>query len=503
MRREWGPESIPTDTPVEIARSEIAAGAPVTVAGSKTGHPEVLVLLQADRLVASRSFNSLRKFIIDQDITLQLNPWSVCQFLRNSYVPLPYTIFDDIYFLGFGDRLIIEAGPDLTRTVKLEYEFPFVASTSRGDSPTSVERFRREMAAAVERGAGRFTERVLMLSSGPDSAAVALGVADNGFQDVHCLTYGAGSEAGEGAAAAVLARRLGLRHETIALPDDPARVADFVRAFLRRCFLPSGDPALMPYGMCLHEAGVGKGVCLDGLGEVLYGRAEKCADRLKLRLNVSAWLGAATALVPHYSRLVWFFRPQINIYVRDYNLEPVQIARIYEPAVDVERFWVATDKALTDYDVIDHIVALRCRQYEHGRNVHKIYVATSAMNLTAGLPWRDRQFGEYFFNLPEIYRYDRQRNTSKDFCRAVLRESTGLDSFVTRSFPFDLARFCEQHRDLIWTEIIGCRLWTQEVEQLLRRLYKALRRHRFASVSINDIFQLSAWLNHSPLPIRQ
>ena len=83
---------------------------------------------------------------------------------------------------------------------------------------------------------------------------------------------------------------------------------------------------------------------------------------------------------------------------------------------------------------------------------------------------------DYYFNLPEADRFDREAKLNKVLLRRALAEALDYDERVvgSRYFDFDPARFMVTNAPFVREEILGCALWGPEVEPMFERWFAAL-----------------------------
>ena len=186
---------------------------------------------------------------------------SVADLLRNGFVYAPHSIFEDVKLVtqGFDPLEDMCASP--------EFRFAFRDSTRHDVEDTGqdwVGTYHRLLCDAVSRACASMRAPWLLQSGGKDSTPLAI-VASEVRPDTTCITYLGGSEENEVASASFVARRLGLRHETLVC--DPGRAYDRYLAIVHRMPLLTADFALLSYVDLATEIGVGGGDgIIDGMG---------------------------------------------------------------------------------------------------------------------------------------------------------------------------------------------------------------------------------------------
>lgn len=191
---------------------------------------------------------------------------SVADLLRNGFVYAPHSIFQDVKLatIGFDPKQDMHGSP--------EYRFMFPSSgrcQQRSDTEQDwVGTYHRLLGDAVSNSCANIKSPWLLQSGGKDSTPLAI-VAAEVRPDTTCITYLGGSEENEVASASFVARRLGLRHETLVC--DPGRAYDRYLAIVDRMPLLTADFALLSYvelTTTIVDSG-GDGV-IDGMGADIY-----------------------------------------------------------------------------------------------------------------------------------------------------------------------------------------------------------------------------------------
>ena len=202
--------------------------------------------------------------------TFELNDFGISALVHRGLVPIPHTVYRDVYRLSAGDWMeITSEGGRLGHTFGLEY--PWIESLSRGDEPADEQRLLTLLTAATERQLATVgNEGLLMLSSGKDSPAIALALAEGGFTGVRCVTFRSGDDDPESPIAASICRRLGLEHHIVDLPTDPDVIARQLTTFFERAPVPGVDLSQIPYVCATMSVADPRGAVLDGGGNDSY-----------------------------------------------------------------------------------------------------------------------------------------------------------------------------------------------------------------------------------------
>ena len=221
------------------------------------------------------------------------------------------------------------------------HHFEWCFSKSRQDQEPDTARFMSLLADATDRqvnAAGG--QGVLCLSSGKDSVAVAVALAQSGNTQVPCVTYIAHEGDTEYLYARDLCERLGLEHHTATMPDDPRIVRDLVTRLFEQGSAPTTDLSIIPSMLLAQQAGFDSGAALlDGTGNDLYGGwLPGRQDRLKrqLRIRNRTLMRAMRSRLPLDSRWNYLTRSALGTQLTLRLFRQEDLTRFYPDAVDVD-----------------------------------------------------------------------------------------------------------------------------------------------------------------------
>lgn len=191
---------------------------------------------------------------------------SIADLLRNGFVYPPHSVYEDVKVVTFG----FNPAQDMHRRPEFHYRFREVnKNRQQGQNDLDwVGEYHRLLCAALDRSCHDIAAPWLLQSGGKDSTPLAI-AASEVRPETTCITYLGGREEDEVASASFVARKLGLRHET--LTCDPARAYDRYLAIVPRMPLLTADFALLSYVDLVTEiaASGGDGV-IDGMGSDSY-----------------------------------------------------------------------------------------------------------------------------------------------------------------------------------------------------------------------------------------
>jgi hypothetical protein len=481
------------------------AGKGTLVRGDRSLGRETFVGTRGKRAVVG---TTLQEVIHDlgQGDGATVSPVAVSHLLGTGFVPLPHTAFDAISRIGAGDEAQVsfdEGEP----TIVVNTDYPWMTANSRQDAEPSTDRLYELIMSSLQRqldACGR--QGLLMLSSGKDSVTLAIALADLGY-DVPCVTYRASRDNNEPEHAAAFCRKLGLEHETVEMPADPAAVRRQLTAFFESAVAPCADHAVIPYIVTVAASGVASGGIIDGGGNdgyMGYIPSQRRRKKRAFRIRGQRMQELAARMTKIDSRVNYLARSRSAAAWPGRNMRFHEIAPIYPMAVDPADKWRETDRELAGMPDIDRAIANMIRQIEGARTPDKVRLVAQTLGIDALLPYCDPALADYFFHLPLAARYDERSRTDKILLRQLLRERIGYESELVgeRFFEFDGAPFFIANAEFVRDEIYSCELWEPAVRPLVDGWLEALPQRPFLFHALMSLFMTSGWHNHSPYVVR-
>ncbi len=485
------------EVPIEWRAFVEATDDSVVVQGDRVGGTEIY--LAHDARVVSDRLDELLTHLGDRGREPQLSAFGISALLHHGLIPPPHSEFAGIDALTIGDRVAISRDDDAV--ISSVWEYPWYRAKSRNDNPPDEAHLLQLLTAATERMVRNAGGGFLMLSSGKDSAAVALALAEAGRSDIPCITYSSGPEDPEPAVAADICKRLGLEHRIVELENDPAAIESALTAFFRSSPAVGADLAQIPYVLATANAGSPGGVVLDGGGNDSYmGFPVTGRWTAKTRLRIRG--RKLVDFVQRHSRvdspLNYLARTRLETAVSG-RMMRVHESRAFMPAaVDTRRYWQERERETADLDLFDAYAVLE-RFITPPSSQKKHNLAARAAGHEPAVPWCDPEIADYYFNLPEEHRYDRKTGTNKLLLRSMLLEYLDYDAakIGKHYFAFDGARFVAENEAFIRAEIDRCPLWDRAGLGLVHRWLDQIERRPLLYHPILTVFMVSGWRNHS------
>ena len=388
-------------------------------------------------------------------------------------------------------------------TADLSFDYPWTIDKSSNDRRPDAETLLHLLTEATERQLNEFGgDGFLMLSSGKDSPAVALALAEGGFKDIRCVTYSSGDADPEPPIAADICRRLGLRHEIVEMPTDGDATATALQGFFSRSASPGVDLSQIPYALATFAALPASGAVLDGGGNDAYmGYPVAGHDLTKLRFRVRgrAIANAIRRVTPVDSPLNYLARSRSEATFPGRTMRFHESRPLYSSAVDTSRWWYDQSKAARDLDAFGLCGVVQERHIGPGGSMLKQRLAADAIGLRSSMPWCDDEIADYYFNLPEDERYDRKTGKNKLLLRQMLLRylDYDADAIGKHYFEFDGAGFIDRNMDFVRSEIDDCALWEDGGRELIHEWLDQVSDRPLLYHSLLTVFMVSGWYNHS------
>lgn len=496
-------------TAKDIAHGDLPVPAPewlaanlggIEAVGADSLEWEVFVAQVDDRLLLATQLDELVQLVSSRHAA-EPSSTGVSQLLGSGFVPLPYTVYKNVYRVGAGDRLRATARNGRIE-LAFDHDYPYLSAKSREDQRPNTNKLLELLVASLERRLELCgNEGVLLMSSGKDSTAVALALAEMGAS-IPAVTYRPWPGNVEPEFAAGFCKRLGLTHRTIEMPTEQAVVRRHLVAYFEDAPAPSADHAIIPTVLAVAESGVDAGGILDGGGSDPYmGFLPSKRTRTIHRYRVRGRLPAkAVARVTRFdSKLNYLARSLAASTLPGRNLRNHEIRRIYRDAVDIDDYWHVSSRGLKGKDPMDLEAAGLIRQTDGARTNDKVRFVAAASNMTAVLPFLDEELAGYCFHLPAESRYNTQTSTNKLLLRELLAERLDYDEATVGKgyFAFDGPGFMQQHAAFVREEINSCPLWTAEAAALVESWLKGIDKRPFVWHALLSLFVVSGWFNRS------
>src|SRR6266542_4077936 len=354
------------------------------------------------------------------EVSRELDPIAVAEYLKLGYVPEPRTMFRDIRRVEAGTyKLFTDSREETVR-----YWDPASFAIEPIDARDAVRETRRLIERAVEKQVMSDVPVGVFISGGMDSSILAtLAAKFIGVDKVHTFSAKFAEESyDESGDAAVLAARIHTRH--IAVRTDEEALLDALRNVVRGVAEPLADPAILPTFLLARAAHQHVKVILSGEGaDELFG-------------GYPTYLGHK--LAPIYDALPGFARTGLRRLVQRVppSNRKVTIEFLFKKFVtDAEKPWIerhlawfgtglqppvgkSTPRELpempgvaADRDPLTGAMLLDYRSYLRDNLLVKVDRATMLSSVEARAPFLDRDVTRFALSLPADLRV--RRTTTK------------------------------------------------------------------------------------------
>lgn len=408
---------------------------------------------------------------------------SVADLLRNAFVYPPHTIYRDVKAAAAG----FDPDQDLHQSPEFRFDYrasppPQRPSMAAVDSDALLETWHRLLCDAVSRSTLGMRAPWLLQSGGKDSTSLAIAVAE-ARPDTTCLTYLGGHEENEVESAHLVARRLGLRHETLVC--DPGRAYDRYLAMVPRMPLLSADFAILSYADLATEISEkgGDGV-LDGLGSDVYfgstiSRRQWLLSMLARGLRLPAGLFNSAVLRRNFKLCFAVATLQMDTFERFFpgsRFSDVEVDELLGRKLAAQSRQ-RLELFRTEIAAADTPGAKRCLSgslANAGAGFAKGLHTTSALSLRLAYPFCDQRLCDWVFReVPEQRLIDPASGANKALVRDYIAQRFGELPYVSAkgSFRFNLCGLALQRFDQVHA-------FAQQTRDLLPGAPQWLEKHR-------------------------
>lgn len=388
----------------------------------------------------------------------RIDPVSVADLLRNAFVYPPHSIYEGIKLVTFG------FSPDQDMHTAPRFRFKF---RNAGEVPEVarypqdwIAVYHRKLCEAIERSCAGMSSPWLLQSGGKDSTTLAIALAD-ARPDATCITYLGGREENEVESARQVARRLGLRHESLVC--DPGRAYDRYLALVGRMPLLTADFALLSYADLGTEvrARGGDGV-IDGLGADSYFGTPvdrqhhllgKLARGMRLPVDVTALPGVDRSFEACFLLGTLQMTPIERVFpgsrFSDAEVDALfghPISRRSRARVTLFQEEIATATSAWEWRDMSMSIAGSAGAFAKG-----LYTA-HALGLDAAYPFCDHDLREWIhLEVPRRQKVDPETGVNKMLIRRHIATRFAELPYVQRkgSFRFDLCGLAAQRFDQV------------------------------------------------------
>jgi asparagine synthetase B (glutamine-hydrolysing) len=422
---------------------------------------------------------------------------SVADILRNAAVFPPHSIFEGIKMATFG----FDPDDDMTGSPTFRFRF---REQEDGDveEPAHgwVEEYHQRLCGAIERSCAQSRAPWLLQSGGKDSTTLAIALADV-RPETTCITYLGGREENEVESARDVARKLGLRHETLVC--DPGRAYDRYLAVVDRMPLLSADFALLSYvDLATEIAARGGDGMIDGQGSDNYfgtpvSWQKRVLYRLALGLPVPRFLFELPVIQHAFKACYLLGTLQMSRIERVFpgsRFTDAEVDELMAPGISrksrarLALFQDEVDSARSLNEWRDIALSIAGSTGGLAKGLYTAY----ALSLHPAYPFCDAQFGDWVYHhVPRHKRIDEVNKINKVLVREHIATHFADLPYVRAkgSFRFDLCGLAAARFDTVYRfaaeeqEVLpGAAAWLRRNRKRLDNKYYASKFYLLAIV---------------------
>jgi asparagine synthase (glutamine-hydrolysing) len=435
---------------------------------------------------------------------LEINKKSMFFLLQNGVIPVPYTIYTNLYILGIG------FSAEITRDeIKFSNNFPFYNKYRKKEDDFFIDEQKiiDDLSEALCKRIDTNKNTFLFHSAGKDSNMIALALKESDIKDIIFISHKSKGEKDESEISKDIAKKLGFKHIVLNEIDTLNNIAqEKVVEYFTNINLPNVDNVALAYPLYTLQVDELYGAnIIDGGGNDTYmctppnNRELKMFPLSKALYKISfikKYVNSENILNSLLkSPLEWFAM---------WGLGYKDIKSILNYEYDCSEYWYKEYKKRTYLDLFDLKTEILTVNIAHTVHIGKVRNFNNMINGNLIMPFMDEKVASYYKDMPEKYLFDRKTYKNKLIFRKILKEKLGLDSdkIGKKGYSYDSRTFVLKNMKFIEDEILKYEYWDKnEIIKLFNRLKKkAYINKRVGFVSSNMIYRLfliSGWINYN------
>jgi len=435
---------------------------------------------------------------------LEITSKGISFLLQSSVVPLPNTVYENIFIVGIGDTARVKT---VNNKIEIEFshKFPFMNKDREEEAEIDEEYILEILAEATISRIEKDKPTYLFHSAGKDSNSIALALAEAGYQDkITCISHQSKGEKDESEISRKIATKLGFKHQKIYEPKKLEKEQlDSINYYFENIPLPCMDNVALAYPLYATQIEFENTNIIDGMGnDVHIGHIPN-----NLEFNRQKTFSKFHRLRPITGRFNSGTRFDIATTTRSewaglFGISYGDTDTILNNSYDVHNYWKIEDYKKRNMDYFDFRASLRGVLIDQEVFTRKVRNFSVTNNANLILPWANEKVAKYFSKLPEKYLFDRQEFKNKLILRKILKERIDLDSdkLGKMAYEFDFYSILMMMKKDADNEILSCKLWNEKgIEKVLSNLYKKIdSNHRLVGrikALVQRLYLISAWHN--------
>ena len=437
---------------------------------------------------------------------LEITNEGISFLLQSGVVPIPQTIYKNIFIVGVGDTAVIRT---MNNKVDIEFshEFPFFNKNRNNEADVDENYIIEMLAEATISRLKVNTESYLFHSAGKDSNMIALSLAEAGHQNkITCITHQSKGDTDESEISKNIASKLGFKHQILYEPNTlDKKHMDSFEYYFENIPLPCTDDATLAYSLYTSQVEFQNANIIDGSGNDIYmGHIPS-----NLEFDRQAKYSFFHRLRPIAGKLSSGSRFDIitktkTEYAGMNGISYGDSQHILKDAYNVYGYWKNEDEKRHDWDYFDIRADIWGSLVEYEKVMRKAKNLANINNINLIFPFTNHKVTEYFSKLPEKYLFNRDEFKNKLIFRKILRDRISLDSdkLGKMVYSFDFYSILMKMKKEVDHEILSCKLWNKNgIEKILASLYHKIdSNHKYRlrlTYLVQRLYLISAWYNHN------
>ena len=450
------------------------------------------IFYDGQKLIRNKNINKLL-FEVNLKNKLKISNYSLSFLLQNGIVPLPFTIYENLYISGFGYTHCLN---EENKKINFKFNFPFKIG---GNSSFNKEYYLNILTDSIEKKL--FKEKSFLLhSAGKDSNIIALCLSR--LKDKHDITlinqnYSGKLQNSENEISKRISKKLGLKHITI--NDNKIFNESEIKNFFQKMPLPCLDNLSLAYIKFDYQIQNESNI-IDGMGNDIYlGHISSYREFFRQLLTPKLSFLKKKYSTRTLSRINLLFKTRSEntgmigfSYLDSLKMNP--------NIIDTYNFWKDIDKKFpfNDYNLFRSLV--RGIHIDNEMYIRKSRNFCDIYNHNLVLPFYDTKCIEYLSNIKKKYLYNSITRQNKIIFRQVLKDELDLDYNIIKkkSFEYDYSKFLNENKDYIINEIEICKIFSPNNIHI--QLYEKFTDRKYSETAkylLLRLFLIASWVNNN------
>jgi asparagine synthase (glutamine-hydrolysing) len=461
----------------------------------------------------SKSLEGLTKHLENRLEPVNLSKKSFSFLCQSSFLPRPFTPYHRVFTVPRGASVTYSSTRGLFYKPVVENGLSQAGFQLRDQGTEIIPSYSELLEKIFNSVRDNFDSSqpgFLFHSAGKDSNAIALALAEGGWQkQVTLICHKSEGKSDESIMSRKLALRMGFAHRTLASPGmlNENDQSNFKR-IIKATAIPSLDAVSPFYVSYLNQLPELEGSnIIDGGGNDIYmGLPATTRDRFLLRMTrytsklrqsstfmaSGSWLSSLCKTPAESCGITGLSFSDVKTILSS-TKEPHELINVYEYWSEMSN---SLAKNMSDHEFKTAIVG-QIADEVHIRKIKNYAIAVGA-NLI--LPWTDKRVAKYVRSWPDQFIIDIQKSRNKPFIRNMLKDMLDLDSdkLGKLGYSVDVPGFVIHNWRWIYETTVKSPVWeSNEIKRLCRQLNERMlgggRYSSYSATLLLRLFLLSLW----------